>query len=41
MIVGVLDKIEIWNRERWASFCAQERDPEDYAGKLAELGIRV
>ncbi|MBZ0168409.1 protein mraZ [Candidatus Methylomirabilis lanthanidiphila] len=41
MIVGVLDKIEIWNRERWVSFCAQERDPEEYAGKLAELGIRV
>ncbi|CBE69358.1 MAG: division/cell wall cluster transcriptional repressor MraZ [Candidatus Methylomirabilis oxygeniifera] len=41
VIVGVLDKIEIWNRERWTSFCAQERDPEDYAGKLAELGIRV
>lgn len=41
VIVGVLDKIEIWNRERWVSFCAQERDPEEYAGKLAELGIRV
>ncbi len=41
VIVGVLDKIEIWNRERWASFCAQERDPEEYAGKLAELEIRV
>ncbi|PWB78271.1 MAG: division/cell wall cluster transcriptional repressor MraZ [Candidatus Methylomirabilota bacterium] len=41
VIVGVLDKIEIWNRERWTSFCAQERDPEEYAGKLAELGIRV
>ncbi|NJD67871.1 MAG: division/cell wall cluster transcriptional repressor MraZ [Candidatus Methylomirabilota bacterium] len=41
VIVGVLDKIEIWNRERWTLFCAQERDPEEYAGKLAELGIRV
>ncbi len=41
VIVGVLDKIEIWNGERWASFCAQERDPEEYAGKLAELRIRV
>jgi DNA-binding transcriptional regulator/RsmH inhibitor MraZ len=41
MIVGVLDKIEIWNRERWVQFSAQERDPEDYAAKLAELGIRV
>ncbi len=41
VIVGVLDKIEIWNKERWMSFCAQERDPEEYAGKLAELSIRV
>jgi MraZ protein len=41
VIVGVLDKIEIWSRERWAQFSAQERDPEDYAAKLAELGIRV
>lgn len=41
MIVGVLDKIEIWNRERWAQFNAQDRDPEDYAAKLAELGIRI
>ncbi len=41
VIIGVLDKIEIWNKERWAQFSAQERDPEDYASKLAELGIRV
>ena len=41
VIVGVLDKIEIWSRERWAQFSAQERDPEDYAAKLAELGIRI
>jgi MraZ protein len=41
VIVGVLDKIEIWSRERWAQFCAQERDPEEYAAKLAELGIRI
>lgn len=41
VIIGVLDKIEIWSRERWAQFSAQERDPEDYAAKLAELGIRM
>lgn len=41
VIVGVLDKIEIWSSERWASFFAQERAPDDYAGRLAELGIRV
>lgn len=41
VIIGVLDKIEIWNKGRWAQFSAQERDPEDYASKLAELGIRV
>jgi MraZ protein len=41
VIVGVLDKIEIWNRERWTSFFAQKRAPEEHAGKLAELGIRV
>jgi MraZ protein len=27
VIVGVLDKIEIWSRERWAQFSAQERIP--------------
>ncbi len=41
VIIGVLDKIEIWSRERWAQFSAQERDPEGYAAKLAELGIRL
>ncbi len=41
LIIGVLDKIEIWSKERWAQFSAQERDPEDYAAKLAELGIRM
>ena len=41
VIIGVLDKIEIWSKERWAQFIAQERDPEDYAAKLADLGIRV
>ncbi len=41
VIVGVLDKIEIWNREQWAQFSARERDPEEYAAKLAHLGIRV
>jgi len=41
VIIGVLDKIEVWSKERWAQFKAQERDPEDYAAKLAELGIRM
>ena len=41
VIIGVLDKIELWSRERWEQFSAQERDPEDYAAKLVELGIRV
>jgi len=41
VIIGVLDKIEIWSKERWEQFIAQSRDPEDYAAKLAELGIRV
>ncbi len=41
MIVGVLDKVEIWSKERWDQFIAEQRDPEDYAAKLAELGIRL
>jgi MraZ protein len=41
MIVGVLDKVEIWSKERWDRFIAEQRDPEDYAAKLAELGIRL
>jgi len=41
MIVGVLDKVEIWSKERWDQFVVERRDPEDYAAKLAELGIRL
>jgi MraZ protein len=41
VIVGVLDKVEIWSKERWDQFIAERRDPEDYAAKLAELGIRL
>jgi MraZ protein len=42
-IIGVLDKIEIWSKDRWEGFrlAAQAGDPEDYAAKLAALGIRV
>lgn len=41
VIVGVLDKIEIWSKERWQQFAAERRDPEEYAAKLADLGIRL
>ncbi len=40
MIVGVLNKIEIWSKARWEEFLA--RSPvtfEDVAARLAELGI--
>ncbi|MCI0371304.1 MAG: division/cell wall cluster transcriptional repressor MraZ [candidate division NC10 bacterium] len=40
MIVGVLNKIEIWSKARWDEFLA--RAPvtfEDVAAKLSELGI--
>jgi MraZ protein len=40
MIIGVLNKIEIWSKTRWEEFLA--RSPvtfEDVAARLAELGI--
>ena len=40
MIIGVLNKIEIWSKARWDEFLA--RAPvtfEDVAAKLSELGI--
>lgn len=40
IIVGVLNKIEIWNRERWERLVRQAAPTfEDIAAKLAELGI--
>jgi len=40
MIIGVLNKIEIWSKARWEEFLT--RSPvtfEDVAARLAELGI--
>jgi MraZ protein len=40
MIIGVLNKMEIWSKARWEEFLA--RSPvsfEDVAARLAELGI--
>lgn len=40
MIIGVLNKIEIWSKARWEEFLA--RSPvtfEDVAARLAEFGI--
>lgn len=40
MIIGVLNKMEIWSKGRWEEFLA--RSPvtfEDVAARLAELGI--
>lgn len=40
MIVGALNRIEIWDRERWDQFLAAAPVTfEDIASRLAELGI--
>jgi MraZ protein len=40
MIVGALNRIEIWDRERWEQFLTTSPVTfEDVAGKLAQLGI--
>jgi len=40
MIVGVLNKIEIWSKARWEEFLAGSPVTfEDVAARLAELGI--
>ena len=40
MIVGALNRIEIWDRERWDQFLsASPVTFEDIASRLAELGI--
>jgi MraZ protein len=40
VIIGLYDRLEIWNPESWASLKAEvEEDPESIAGQLHELGI--
>ncbi|MBI3988815.1 MAG: division/cell wall cluster transcriptional repressor MraZ [candidate division NC10 bacterium] len=40
IIVGVLNRIEIWGKERWEQFVAERSQTfEEIASKLAELGI--
>lgn len=40
MIVGTLNRIEIWDRERWEHFLTTSPVTfEDIAGRLAQLGI--
>lgn len=40
IIVGALNRIEIWDRERWEHFLTTSPVTfEDIAGRLAELGI--
>jgi MraZ protein len=40
MIVGVLNRIEIWSKERWEQFLASSPVSfKDIASKLAQLGI--
>jgi DNA-binding transcriptional regulator/RsmH inhibitor MraZ len=40
MIVGALNRIEIWDKERWEHFLTTSLVTfEDIAGRLAQLGI--
>lgn len=39
VVVGLLDHVELWPPERWAQYTAGLGDPEEFAARLAGLGI--
>jgi MraZ protein len=42
IIIGVMNRVEIWNPQRWADvFSKVEEDPETIATQLHELGIKL
>lgn len=42
VVIGVLNRIEIWNREDWNKYSDDENlDFEDMAEKMTELGLNI
>jgi len=42
IVVGMMNRIEIWNPERWSEvFNRVEADPDSFVAKLEELGINI
>lgn len=42
VVIGVLNRIEIWNREDWDEYSDDENmDFEDMAEKMTELGLNI
>lgn len=39
VIIGAMDLIEIWDKERWAAKVAMTSSAEDLTAKLGELGV--
>lgn len=39
VIIGAMDLIEIWDKERWAAKVAMASSAEDLTAKLGELGV--
>ena len=39
VIIGVSNRAEIWNAERWAALEAEELNPENLAAGMEELGF--
>ena len=39
VIIGVSNRAEIWNAERWAALEAEELNPENLAAVMEELGF--
>ena len=39
VILGVMDQIEIWDKERWAAKVSAAPSPEELSTKLGELGV--
>ena len=42
VLVGVLDRVEIWNKEKWdENNTVVEADMDDIASQMEELGLRI
>ena len=41
VLVGVLNRVEIWNRDRWQENTYDEDEMDDIAEHMAEMGFSI